>query len=610
MTRRVWWMSLLRFARPAWRGVLMLLAIMLAAVAFDVLKPWPLKLIVDGVLAGEPLPEAAAWVETLPGAGSGAGLLGWLAAATVALFLFHKAAQIGHKYIEAGVGATLSYALGGALFDHLQRLSLRFHGRRATGDLVRRVTQDNACVRELVFDVVLLVLTPLVTLLTMFAILWKLDAALAGVAIAAAPLLALIIRWFARPMTERKFEEKEAQGRIMTLAERALAALPVIQAYGREAHFDQQFGRHASEVIHANLRARTAELHFTVSASAVTAVGTALIMVLGGFHVLEGRLTVGGLLVFLSYLSSLYAPLETLAFVSTSLASSAAGARRVLAILDEDDVITDAPHARALPARPQGRVSFESVTFGYEPGDAVLRDLSLDVSPGETIALVGPTGAGKSTLVSLIPRFFDPWSGRVALDGHDLRDLRLSSLRRAVSIVLQDAFLLPMSVAENIAYGREDADRRAIVAAAEAAGADAFIRGLPDGYDTVIGERGATLSGGQRQAIAIARALLKDAPVLILDEPTSALDPATEAGLLDALAVLTRGRTTFVIAHRLSTVRNADRIVVLDRGRIVECGHPAELLAGAGEYRRMFELQAGPDESGRPPLAPRAGAAP
>jgi ATP-binding cassette subfamily B protein/subfamily B ATP-binding cassette protein MsbA len=319
----------------------------------------------------------------------------------------------------------------------------------------------------------------------------------------------------------------------------------------------------------------------------------AIILFAGANRVSSGQLSLGSLLVFLSYIKTLQQASESLWQIYGSLKPVEAGIDRVLEILDAPETVADTLHAKPLSTdiATGVRVRLEQVTFGFEPGQPVLRDVSLEVHPGEMVAFVGATGAGKSTLVSLVPRFFDPWSGCVTFNGEDLRDLRLADVRAQVAVVLQEPFLLPLSIAENIAYGRPGAARADIVAAAEAANADGFIRRLPHGYDTEIGERGATLSGGQRQRIAIARALLKDAPVLILDEPTSALDTATEAVIVDALNRLTAGRTVFVIAHRLSTVRRADRIVVLQRGEIVETGTHQQLLAARGVYYRFHAVQ-------------------
>ncbi|MHC4177690.1 MAG: ABC transporter ATP-binding protein, partial [Planctomycetota bacterium] len=480
------------------------------------------------------------------------------------------------------------------LFDHLQRLSVRFHSQQSSGDLLRRVTTDSRCVRELVMGVFIPLLTSLASLTIMFFVMWKLNPSLSSIALLVALPLPVLIKLLTPRMTERTYKQQQLEGQMMSLAEQALTAVPVVQAFGREEYEDRRFRTLSRRTIRAYLRALSSQLQFKIGVSAATAVGTAAILAIGGLHVLRGSMSVGSLLVFLAYLASLYAPIETLAYLSTGYASAAARARRVMEVLEAEDLVRDTVGARSLPPRPEGErghVCLEGVTFGYEPDRPVLRDVTLVARPGETVALVGPTGAGKSTLVSLILRLFDPWQGRVIIDGMDVRDVKLSSLRANVALVLQEPFLLPLTVEENIAYGRPTASREDIVAAAVAANAHEFIRELPEGYDTVIGERGATLSGGQKQRLAIARALLKNAPVLILDEPTSALDAETESQLLEALERLMAGRTTFIIAHRLSTIRAADRIVVLDQGRIVEVGTQLELLATGGHYYRFYALQ-------------------
>jgi len=541
-------------------------------------------------------------MDALPGAGSPSGLLAWFAAATLLILVANRGVQVVKAYIQDGVGNRMMYSLGGELFDHLQRLSLRFHYQQSSGDLVRRVTADSKCIKELAMGVMVPGLTSIASALVMFAVMWRLDPLLAVVSLLAAVPIPVLIRLLSPRMTERTYVQQQLEGRVMALAEQTLSGLPVVQAFGQEDREDRRFLALASETIQAYLRAIISQLQFTVGVNASTAVGTAVLMAVGGFQVLNGALSIGSLLVFLSYVAALYSPMETLAYLTAGFAAASARARRVLEVLDTDREVRDRPDAVVLPTARRagtGAIQMQDVSFGYEPGRPVLHDISLQVQPGETIALVGPTGAGKTTLVSLIPRFFDPWNGRVVLDGRDIRDIELESLRRQVALVLQDPFLLPLTAAENIAYGRPEASRDEIVAAAVAANADGFIRALPEGYDTTLAERAANLSGGQKQRLSIARALLKDAPILILDEPTSALDAETEALVLEALQRLMQGRTTFIIAHRLSTIRNADRILVLDQGRVAEMGTHRELIAANGTYARLHARQLRGGDAGR-----------
>jgi ATP-binding cassette subfamily B protein/subfamily B ATP-binding cassette protein MsbA len=368
--------------------------------------------------------------------------------------------------------------------------------------------------------------------------------------------------------------------------------MPVVQAFGQEEREHERFRAIAAQAIRARQRGSLLGGLTDLSSGLVTALGTAAILFVGAGAVLDDRMTVGALLVFIAYLRTLQLQLKSLTGVYLSLQTAGGSIDRVTEILDAEREVDDRPDARTLPA-VRGHIRVQGVVFGYEPDRPVLRDVSFQVRPGETVAIVGPTGAGKSTLVSLVPRFIDPAAGRITIDGHDLRDVQLRSLREQVALVLQEPFLFPLTIAENIAYGRPDATRGEIEAAARAANAGAFIERLPEGYQTLVGERGATLSGGERQRLSIARALLKDAPILVLDEPTSALDAETEHLLLEALARLMAGRTTLIIAHRLSTIRRADRILVLREGTIVESGSHVELLAAEGFYAHLHRLQFG-----------------
>jgi ATP-binding cassette subfamily B protein/subfamily B ATP-binding cassette protein MsbA len=589
------WLSLsLRYGRRQTVPFAGVLGLMLLDIGFAVLTPWPLKLIVDHVLPGQPLPEATAWIGLLPHGDDPQGLLGWLAVATLLLFAGRQAALMIKGYVQAGAATRIKLDLARDLFGALQKRSLRFHHAHKAGDLVRRVVNDTDFIRLLIVSVVLPALTATATLLVMFGIMWAIHPALSLLAMLAALPMPLLMRWLTPRMSRQSYEQYEAEGALMAVAEQVITSLPVVQAFARECEEEQRFRGGSKQAIRAYLRVTRTQLQFGVVVGAVTALGTAALMVLGGLQVEATQLTVGSLLVFLAYLAASYQPLETLANLSAAYANSEGQARRVMQILDAEDEVPDKPTAHPFvrqPARQGIAVSFENVTFGYEPNRPVLKNVNLHVQAGETVALVGSTGAGKTTLASLVPRFFDPWQGRVLLDGVDARDLQLRSLRQQVALVLQEPFLLLLTIAENIAYGRPEASRDQIVAAAVTANADEFISRLPAGYDTVIGERGATLSGGQRQRLAIARALLKDAPILILDEPTSALDAKTETLILEALERLMSDRTTFIIAHRPSTIRNADWIVVLRDGTIAEEGPEDQLLAQDGVYRRLIALQ-------------------
>ncbi len=563
---------------------------MIVGIGLDVLRPWPTKLLVDQVLGQQPVPSQLSRLLTaLPGPQGVEGLLLWVCVSTVLIFLAGTLMSMVNTSASVRLGQRMVYDLGADLFLHIQRLSLLFHSRRPVGDTIARVIGDPYCVQAMVTGAFLPLLESVILLITMFAIMWRLEPTITVLSLGVAPFLMLAIGIFGEPMKNRNRERRDLEGRMMSLVQQALSAIPAVQAFTREELECAQFRHHADQTVAAYRRATSADMWFKLFVGLVTSVGTAAIMWLGARYALQGKMTVGTILVFLSYLGSLYGPLNAITYTASTLQHAAANADRVIEILDTLPDIEDSSNPREVSL--QGHVRYEGVTFGYKPDRPVLKGISLEAKPGEVLAIVGPSGAGKTTLVSLLIRFFDPWSGRVMVDDRDIRELRVRSLRQQVAIVLQDPFIFPLTIAENIAYGRPGATVEEIVAAAVAANADGFIRRLPEGYDTVVGERGATLSGGEKQRLSIARAFLKDAPILILDEPTSALDAGTEFLLLDALDRLMKGRTTIIIAHRLSTTRNADRVLVMDRGEIVGQGTHSELMARGGLYANLYHQQ-------------------
>jgi ATP-binding cassette subfamily B protein/subfamily B ATP-binding cassette protein MsbA len=423
----------------------------------------------------------------------------------------------------------------------------------------------------------------------MFWVMWRLHPGMTLLSLAIVPFLGLAIAAFGRPMRQRSRERLDLEAQLMTAVERTLASIPVVQAFTREEIEQQRFRDQARATVLAYERATRADMWFKLGVGIVTAIGTAGLMWVGGRAALDGEISPGAVLVFLAYLASLYGPLNTITYMASMFQQAAAAADRVVEVMNIAPDVQERTDATEIPLT--GHIRCEAVTFGYEPDRPVLRNVSFEARPGEVIGIVGSTGAGKTTLISLILRFFDPQSGRIVLDGVDVRDMRVRALRRQVAIVLQESLILPLSVAENIAYGRPEATRQEIVAAAVAANAASFVERLPDGYDTVLGELGMTLSGGERQRLAIARAFLKDAPILLLDEPTAALDATTESLVLDALARLIHRRTTLVIAHRLSTLRDADRILVLDHGAVAEQGTHETLIADGKLYARLWSQQ-------------------
>jgi len=562
------------------------LALLVASIGINLLKPWPLAIIVDSVIGDEPAPG---WLQT-PDEDFMLLLLGVL---ILIIYVGHGALSALQNFISIQVGLRGLQRVRCAVFDRLQRLSLRFHQTMATGDLVHRAAWDTYAFQKMFQQGVMIFVTAAVSLLMMLVVMWRMSVTLTLVAVALAPMLMLSIRVFGGRMRESGAAAEKADAAVTSAVEQNVTSMSLIQSYTLEESQSRMFAERALGSREKRLTQHGWELVYWLAISVAFGMGMTAIVWLGSHEVEAGRMTVGTLLVFVVYLGQLYEPLNQLSHVGATVATATAGTQRVFELLQSDDEAVEAPDARRLeaPTARSGDVKFECVAFGYTEGRTVLNDITFEVKAGESIALIGPSGAGKTTLINLLPRFFDPVEGRILLDGVDVRELRLKDLRERIAIVLQEPVLMPASLAENIAYGKPGASKEEICAAAAAANAHEFIEALPDGYDTVVGDGAIRLSSGEKQRVNIARAFLKDAPILLLDEPTSALDAESEAAVMASLNSLREGRTTLIVAHRMETVRSVDKVMVLEDGRLAEFGATEELAKSGGYFQRVTEGQ-------------------
>ena len=575
-------------ARLAPYRTLFLIAVtqVIAIGVLELAKPWPLKVVVDHVLGGRP----TGWA-SLDGLGT-AGLLAVACIVLVAVYGLLGALSVTSNYTTISVGQRMVDDFRSELYAHLQRLSLAFHSRRSVGDLLYRLTADTLAIQTLTMNGFFPILTSAVLLGGMVVVMLRLDWQLTLVALAVVPALFATIAALSRRITELATDARVKESALWAVAQRTMGAIRVIQAFTTEQLEHRRFVSSSRESLSANLRLYTFQTVYGSFVNVLIAAGTAAVLWIGTRHVMTGALTIGELLVFVSYLASLYAPINSLTQTWGLIQGARVGAERVFEILETAPDLRDGPRSLTR-AEVHGAVTFEDVHFGYDPVRPVLRGIDVHVRAGELVAIVGATGAGKTTLVSLVPRFYDPQAGRVLLDGIDVREFKLQALRQQVAMVLQPPLVFPTTLRENIAYGRPHATPEEVQEAVRLAQLEDFVERLPAGLETGVGEGGATLSAGEQLRITIARAILRDAPILILDEPTAALDATTESLVMQGLEKLTEGRTTFVIAHRLSTVRRADAILVLDQGRIVERGRFAELVARGGHFARLYETQFG-----------------
>ena len=564
----------------------------LAQSGLALLDPWPLKVLVDNGLSGKPLPDWLGRLVLVPFARPRIAIIVAAVAAGLLLRLIAGVLDIGIQYVKTRINTGMNLRFAADLFNHLLRLSFKYHDQTTVGDSIYRVNSDTGFVSTMIWSNFRHVLTALVAFIGMLWIVVRLDWQVALLALGVVPLQYISVGLYGRLFNEKAKRIKSMESSAQSFMQEALCCLRVVKAFGQEDREHERAVDQRWRAVRARIHLDLQESMFSFALRFLSRIDRSAVLLLCAYHVFQGRLTIGGLLVIMTYVGQLQDPIDAIGDVLTDMQNSLVSAERVFEVLDVEPEIKDRPGAISLK-RVNGTVSFEDVSFGYDSSRRVVHRINFNAHAGEVVALVGPTGAGKTTIASLLMRFYDPDSGRVLLDGKDLRDLSVQTLRDNVALVLQESVLFSGSIRDNIAYGRPDASQEEIIAASRSANAHDFISDLPDGYESQVGERGVRLSGGERQRIAVARAFLKNAPVLVLDEPTSSLDSRTEAVILDVLDHLMAGRTTFIIAHRLSTIRYADQILVLENGQLVESGVHDELLLGKGLYSQLHRIQNG-----------------
>lgn len=556
----------------------------------NLLEPWPLKIVLDNVLKSKP---ASGWLNTwiLSTFGSDKlGVLKFAALAVLVIAIVGAACSYLEKYVTTSVGQWVTHDLRRTLYSHIQRLSLAYHDHKQTGDLISRVTGDIDAIQSFIVSGLLDAMINSLTLVGMLGVMLYLNWKFTLIALSVAPLLFLVVFSYTRRIKQASREVRKKEGEIVSVMQEVLSSIHVVKAFAREDYEQKRLEEESLEGVEIGLRARSLKAKLAPLVEVLVAVGTCLVLWFGARLVLSGALSAGSLVVFILYLGKMYKPMQQLSKMTDAYSKAVVGYERVREILETDDDVKDMPGARRAP-QFKGAIEFDHVSFGYEPATLVLKDVNFRIAPGQVAALVGPTGAGKSTIIGLIPRFYDPTSGVVKVDGQDVRRFQQKSLRQQISFVLQETLLFHGPIWNNIAYGKPEATRAEILRAAELANAKEFIEKLPEGYNTILGERGVTLSGGQRQRIAIARAIIRNTPILILDEPSSGLDAASEKLVFEALDRLMEGKTSIVIAHRLATIRRANCIFVLDGGTIVESGTHEELMRTEGLYSELHDIQ-------------------
>jgi subfamily B ATP-binding cassette protein MsbA len=563
---------------------------MLVETAMSMAAPWPLKVVIDNVLGTHPLPEWLRWVYDLPGGRTKLGLAGIAAAAVVIIASLGALATYIDNYYTESVGQWVANDLRLRIYDHLQHLSLAYYDKQQTGVLLSTITNDVATVQNFASSNTLDILVDMLTIVGVLALMLWLQWDFALICVAVTPLLLLFVSRFKRAVKKAQHQVRLNQADIVAVVQQGLESMRVVKAFGREQLEEAHLTEASQATVASALKARRVKSLLSPIVSIVVACCTAYVLWRGASLIVAEAMTIGALTVFLAYLTKFFKPVQDLAKMTNAIAQTSVALERIQGILDADAIIPDKPGARTL-SRARGAIAVEKVAFGYDPKHPILRDVNFRIEPGQMVGIVGTTGGGKSTVVGLIPRFYDADAGRVLVDGVDVREYTKASLRSQIGFVLQDTILFRGTIRDNIAYGTERATEAQIIEAAKLANAHDFISAMPGGYGTLVGERGLTLSGGQRQRIGIARAIIRNSPILILDEPTAALDTESERLVIEGLERLMKGRTVITIAHRLSTIRDADKIIVLKDGVVAEEGTHDQLLAKNGVYAELHRIQ-------------------
>jgi ATP-binding cassette subfamily B protein len=582
--------------RPHWKPLTLALLAVLGETAADVLEPWPVTIVVDSVLQSKKAPKAVAGLITAVFGTNTTAILEFALAAVLLIAIVGGISAYIEKYLTTSVSQWVAHDMRLMLYSRIQRLSLAEFGKSRSGDLITRVTKDIDAVQDFIDSALIGIVVNVLTLVGMVVVMLYVNWRFTIIGLSVAPPLGAFVYFYSKRIKEASRAVKRKESELMSDVAEVLASIQVVQAFAREDYEDRRFNSESRQNVEAGLEARSIKAKLSPMVDVFVAIGTCLVLAYGVTLVQRGELTTGVLIVFLMYLKKTYKPLKDLSKMANTLSKASVSFDRIQEVLGVESEIADRPGARTAPPFT-GLIEFDNVTFGYDTDRDILKNVSFRIEPGQVAAIVGPSGMGKSTIASLLPRFFDATHGAIRIDGHDIREFTLKSLRNQISFVLQDSLLFRGTIWENLCYGKPDADPMATIEAAQMANAHDFIMALPQGYGTMVAERGTTLSGGQRRRIAIARAIVRNTPILILDEPTTGLDAASEFAVTEALERLMKGRTCIVVAHHLDTIRRADVIFVIKDASVVERGTHDELIARRGVYYELYDLQSHPRPS-------------